>query len=371
MTRRKRSLGAVSALAVALTLAFAGTAGAAGYPACLTQDDHAHNAITHVHESRVQNVTIPDRTKPGHSFAGHLYVPRNRTRFPGKRPAVAVMHGINANPCSIRWIDRYLAGKGFVAIDVYRIATDADPATPKIDKPDMSQLPVAKKETALHRAALLSAVAYLRSPMNGHAKIIARGNISLVGHSLGATAVNLLQGQIKSLNPNANSARPGVRAAVALDGLKRFAIGDLGSAFNCQNPTVQVVPKVPALGFAKGESCDDFGANTPAATDPDQKLGGFRWWKGHKTPAMELVMAGFTHDTFTGAGTNNQLKLVAYYTLNWIKYFALGKHSAGQNLLTTHPAGRPLQDVLSPTFYSALYVPGLKVCHTPLPGCLP
>ena len=86
---------------------------------------------------------------------------------------------------------------------------------------------------------------------------------------------------------------------------------------------------------------------------------------------MELVMAGFTHDTFTGAGTDDQLGRVAYYMLNWIDYFALHKHSAGQNLLTTHPAGHPLHDVLSAQFHSALFAPGLKVCQTPLLTCLP
>jgi pimeloyl-ACP methyl ester carboxylesterase len=270
------------------------------------------------------------------------------------------MHGINGNPCSIRWIVRYLAGKGFVVIDVYREPTDADPSTPAIDKPDMSDLTVAHAETKLHRAALLSAVNYLRSPNNGYAKIINGNNLSLVGHSLGAVAVTLLQGQI-----------PRVRATVQMDNLKRYAIGDLGSAFNCQPPRqLQVVPKAPSLGFANGSSCLDFDPTSAAAHNKNQKLPGFRWWKGHKKSAMELVMDGFVHDDFTGSGTDQQLKMVGYYTLNWLTYFARHRPAAGQNLLDPTPLGRPLSDVLSHAFHSALYAPGLKVCQTPLLSCL-
>jgi hypothetical protein len=365
-------MGSVTA---ALILMLAGTAaagagaGSAGaptlgpqsYPKCLNAADSAH-AFVKPNASVVHDVTIPDVTDPAHShvFHGHLYLPKNRVKFPGKRPMVAVMHGINGNPCAIRWIARYLAGNGFVAIDVYRHPTDADPSTPAIDKPDMSDLAVAHSETKLHRAALLSAVRYLRSPASGHPKIINRRNLSLVGHSLGAVAVTLLQGQI-----------PHVRASVQIDNLKRFAIGDLGSAFNCTPPRqLQVVAKAPSLGFANGGSCLDFDPTSAAAHNKSQKLPGFRWWKGHKKPAMELVMDGFVHDDFTGDGTDQQLRMVGYYTLNWLAYFARQKQAAGQRLLDDTPLGQPLSGVLSHTFDSALYAPGLKVCNTPLLNCL-
>jgi hypothetical protein len=309
---------------------------------------HPHPFVHAAASTRVA-VTIPDITHPGHTFTGDVFAP-NSAHLGGQRPTAIVMHGIDANPCSIRWIDRYLAGRGWVVIDAYR-----RPTLPRNGAAHAN----AALQTTLHMNAIRSAVAFLRGPANPFAARVNRARLVLIGHSLGANAETVLQSQI-----------PNVQAFVALDNLKRYGANDPGSALICQGtPSQQALPRVPALGFASDMPCLD----TPSNTDPDLKLEGYDWWREYKQPAMELVLRGFHHTDFSDGGTNAQLKIVAHYMFAWIERYQLGVAAAQATLLDKHPFSptQPIDDLLSTEFHSAVFMPGVIDCPLLSASCLP
>ncbi len=136
--------------------------------------------------------------QPGHTFTGDVFAPRSH-RFDGLRPTAAVMHGIDASPCSIRWIDRLLASKGYVVIDVYRLPTP--------------------RHTTAHDNPVLSV---LQSQLPNVQAVVAMDNLKRYGANDHGSA--LICSGVQSL---------------------------------------QAVPKVPALGFASDAQCKDTPAGTP------------------------------------------------------------------------------------------------------------
>jgi len=303
----------------------------------------------------------PDKTYSGSVFIAKRFLIRTQAKV--RLPMAMVMHGIDGTPCGVRWISRLLAYKGFVVIDAYRL-----PTTNQTDH-DNGVL-----QTTLHMNAMHSAVKFLRSNANPYRSYVNRKRVVLAGHSLGASALSVLQSQIAN-----------VQTVIGLDNLKAFGTGDLGSALECDAPAMPVTPKVPALGMSSDHACNTLGApptpsnqppacavpftGSPPYCDPELKKPAYNLWhNATPTPiaSMELVMSGFSHPDFSESGTNAQLQRVAYYMLNWLDRFEFGHASANAKLTTQTPviAGHPVARaaILSKVFNSAVFIPGAIDC---------
>jgi hypothetical protein len=273
-------------------------------------------------------VTIPP------SYDGDLFRPADTKAYPGKRPAIALMHGRGGNKCALAWAARLLAAHGYVTLvwTVPGTAAASDPNPPAI-------------------LATERAITFLRSPSNPYKHYIRRNNLGLAGHSLGATAVSYVQGISKP-----------VQAIVALDNLKKFTYGDPATALGCAPAMSHPgTPRVPALGLAMDQPC----ASDAAKTD---KQYGFRTWREAKLPTMELVMRGFAHTDFSRSGSDAKLQRVAYYLLAWFDRWLQGDQSQCARLLSSQPLGIPIAQMLSArqalvgqpstAFHSGAYLPG-------------
>lgn len=318
------SVATVFALACAAALTLSTSAG--GRPLGGTCPDHA---LTQPPGSFVsQPVTVPP------SYDGDMFRPGDTQTYPGKRPAVALMHGKGGTKCSLAWAARLLAAHGYVTLILTNPGTGSQPD------------PVPG-----HILATRQAVKYLRSSSNPFDQYIQDKNIGLAGHSLGAKAVSFAQGV--ALN---------VQAIVALDNLNEFSYGDPATPLNCSgNLSHPATPRVPALGMAMDLPC----ASDPPKTD---KQYGYKAWHSAKLPAMELVMRGFAHTDFGGGATDAKLKRAGYYMLAWFNRWLLHDQSQCAKLLSAHPLGISIGQMLSArqmlvghpskAFHSAAYLPG-------------
>jgi hypothetical protein len=317
-------IATASALACAVALAISSGAGArpTGTPC-------PDNSLTQPAGSYVsQAVTVP----PG--YDGDMFRPADTKAYPGKRPAIALMHGRGGSKCGLAWAARLLAAHGYVTLIL------TVPGTAAASDPFPSAI-----------LAVRRAVKYLRSPSNPFDQYIRDNKIGLAGHSLGAAAVSYVQG-----------ISPPVKAIVALDNLRAFTYGDPATPLDCTGTMSQPSgPRVPALGMAMDLPCQTDAGKT-------DKQYGFRAWRSAKQPAMELVMRGFVHTDFAGGGSDAKLKKVAYYTLAWFNRWLLNDQSQCAKLLSSHPLGIPIAQMLSArqalvgqpskAFHSGAYLPG-------------
>jgi pimeloyl-ACP methyl ester carboxylesterase len=326
---RVTALAALALLCAATLPSVAGSSRAASSPCPF------EHAFTQPGKSVFLPVTVP----PG--YPGTMYRPSNTAAYPGHRPAIVLAHGNGGNQCALAWAARLLAAHGYVTLTFTRPTTE----------PTMLQKVVA------HTLAVRKAAAYLRSPANPWHAFIDPTRLGLAGHSLGARAVS-----------SAQQATPGVKAIVALDNLMGFQLGDPGIPLVCTGPpTGPLTPRVPALGFASDVPC----LSDPAITD---KLSGFRTWKTHGKPSMELVMRGFTHPDFTGQFPNTpanavrvqKLRRTGYYMLAWFDRWLGGNATATTRLLSHTPLGVPVAQMFSArpaaAYRSAGFIPGAIDC---------
>jgi dienelactone hydrolase len=326
----------VATLVVALFAAPA-VAHSATYPACIAQVDTLHAGLVDPSASVTQHISFTAAT--GITYQGDVFRPKSgpgSAAGNGFAPTAAIMHGKGANPCSIWWLARLLAGKGWIVVDVYR-------------PPSSNQSPTL--QTQKHIDALKASVRYLRSPGFPYAGNVDAKRLVLIGHSLGAGAASVLQGEI-----------PGVKAVVALDNLHKWDIADPGTYINCVGKHHTVTnPRVPALGFASDTTCT---APTAPAITPETKLTGYGWWRHRHMPVVELVMRGFSHGDFTSAATDEKLERVTHFVLPWLGD-ALQTAPTFADILNptatvqfSQPATQPIKSWLSLFFHSAAYVPG-------------
>ncbi len=281
-------------------------------------------------ESKAHAVSIPSLTHPFGipSYTGSILKPADRETYPGKRPLVVLQHGLGGNQCGLVWAARMLAGHGYVAM-IWTSPHEATPGGSFINAVDATR----------------SALAFARSPSNPYAKLTDTKRIAIAGHSMGSIDASYVQ----------QDNDRGVKAIVALDNLRRYVSGDPGAAaFECAGqPSNEITPRVPALGFAKDEPCNA----RPGYAPPDLKEVGFKHWRKASVPSMELVMRGFQHSSFTGKGTDQQHRYLAHYVLAWMRLWLDGHQNAVNRLLATEVDHVPTRSILSTRFLSGAYLP--------------
>jgi pimeloyl-ACP methyl ester carboxylesterase len=133
--------------------------------------------------------------------------------------------------------------------------------------------------------------------------------LGIAGHSLGATAVSIVQAQDKRVD-----------AVVAWD-----------------NVDGSVTPRVPMLGM----SADYYLAPTPYTSDPDpaSKSKGFAKWKAAGVDAMQVNLRGATHYEWSYApmmlpASLRGIDAAAWYTTAWFDKYLKGDPTADARLLT-------------------------------------
>jgi dienelactone hydrolase len=322
-------------MAAVLAAAPAG-ARAAGYPECLQSADQAHHKLVRLGKSTAQPATIPGPN--GTTYAGDLYAPKPQPMVDSGAPVAIVMHGIDGSPCGVRWIARYLAGKGFFAVDVYR-----PPTTDPVAHDDE------RAEVLKHADAIQAAVDYVRSSAYPYTGYVDPSDIALVGHSLGASASGILQSQVD-----------GITALVALDGLRHYAAHDPGLPFNCDDrPDLELTPKVPALGLMSEADCPQHRPHHVAQL----RKTGYKRWRAAGIDTVVVALRGFAHGSFTGSGKPGQLRKVARLMLRWLDHYTRGA------------SGRPFTGVpdqwLSKKYLSGAFLPDFHIDCGNLFACGP
>lgn len=185
--------------------------------------------------------------------------------------------------------------------------------------------------TTRHNAAVAKGTADRANP---HAAALDASRIGIVGHSLGAASVSVVQ-----------QTDPRVDAIVAWDGL-----------------SANVTPKVPALGM----SADYLIVPTPNLSDPDPATKGraVARWAQAGVDAMEVVIRGGSHFEWSYApnllpATLRGIDAAAWYTTAWFDRYVKGDASADDRLLTDRWRTDPIDAALDPpgagNLHSALY----------------
>lgn len=282
-------------------------------------------------DSTGEAISIPSLAHPVgiETYEGSIFRPADSDSYPGKRPLVVLQHGLNGGQCALYWAARLLAGHGYIAM-IW--TADANPL---------------KQQAFLNGVdAMRSAIAFARTASNPYAAITDTDRIGIGGHSMGSIVTSLVQGD----------GDPAVRAAIASDNLRRWISGDPGAASNqCVPPVAgEVTPTVPALGFAKDETCNAAPDFDPAGL----KQYGFLHWRSAGIPSMELVMRGFEHKDFAGGGTDRQRRYLAHYYLAWFGLWVTGDPSQRADLLAETVDAVPTASILSSRFLSGAYLPG-------------
>jgi hypothetical protein len=307
-------------------------------------------AFSHPGRSRWKQVNIqsvaPTTADP--SYEGLIVRPKKLPPGTRKVPGVVILHGRGGSKCALWWAARLLASRRYITLVL---------TVPPGDAP--------KDATRVAAIAARSAIRFLRSPADPYRAKLVTNDLGLVGHSQGSQAASVVQGTAKY-----------VRAIVGLDNLRHFAVFDPGG-IGCEGPHGLVKPRVPGLGVGSETGCQD----NPSLTD---KLRGFHAWRQRGVPAMETVLNGLEHPTFSGgppydATHETALKHTGYYVVNWLDRWLLrGKRwkprrrAAVKRLLSPTPLGVPIDRMLSdmgPQFRSAAFLPGRINCED-LRGCL-
>jgi pimeloyl-ACP methyl ester carboxylesterase len=250
----------------------------------------------------------------------------------GKRyPGAVLLHGGGGNKCTLWWLARFLAGRGYISV----VLTYDDQTTG-----------VQASRTALK---------WLKPTTQGFRKYLAKNDNALIGYSLGAHVAVEVQQHPKALH---------LRTIVAIDALRRYVKNDYSAATTCNAaPSGQVKPVVPALGLGSETGCWP----DPPAHPAEDKLAGFKWWKRFKVPAMQATLANSNHGDFGGEihqgdfVHERQIHNSGYYIVSWLGVFLRANKSPYADLVDQTPGMNAPQitDVLTakPGYGSAAFLP--------------
>ena len=168
---------------------------------------------------------------------------------------------------------------------------------------------------------LEDAIDFFDSSANPQRGLLDTGRLGIVGHSLGATSVSIVQAQDKRVD-----------AAVAWD-----------------NVDDTVTPRVPMLGM----SADYYLDPTPYTSDPDPagKSAGFAKWKAKGVDAMQVDLRGATHYEWSYApmmlpASLRGIDAAAWYTTAWFDKYLKADPTADARLLTDRFRDDPVEHAL-------------------------
>jgi dienelactone hydrolase len=177
---------------------------------------------------------------------------------------------------------------------------------------------------------LEDAIDFFNSNANPHRALLDTDRLGIVGHSLGANSVSIVQAQDKRVD-----------AAVAWD-----------------NVDTGVTPRVPMLGMSADYQLDP----TPFTSDPDpaSKSAGFAKWKAAGVDAMQVVLRGATHYEWSYApmmlpASLRGIDTAAWYTTAWLDKYVKGDASADARLLTDRWRADPVDKGLDGAEAGNLY----------------
>lgn len=325
-------IGVALALAVLIVAPPAtARAGVSGVNPCPDSASSSYPWIGDVTTEAISFPSLADVTGAT-SYEGTVIRPTNMAD--GRAPVVVLQHGWGGDQCNLWWVALYLAGRGYVT---------------EVHSSKFSPNPVEAYQSAIDatRSALanLDRLGAEGGPLEGELDL---GRLGLGGHSLGSIVASSLQGDPEL----------GIDAILTTDTLRRYAFGDPGGAVNeCLTPPVessQVLPRVPALSFAKDEPCD----LRPDYSPPDLKLTGPRWWTAHGIPNMQLVMRGYRHSDFGDSSDEAKKRDMAVWIGAWFDRWLGGDRRADDLLLAPEVDGREVADLLSTSYLSSACLPG-------------
>ena len=177
------------------------------------------------------------------------------------------------------------------------------------------------------------------SNYNPLSAVLDHSRLGIVGHSLAAYAVSVVQGVDKRVD-----------AVVAWD--------NLGSSTG-QPGSQPIKPRVPALGM----SADYFLTPTPYTSDPDpqSKNQGFAAWRKAGLDSMQVNVRGGTHYEWSfisnpafGA-TLRGMDMAGWYTTAWLDKYVKGDPTADRRLLTNRWTGDSQEAAVDPDHDGNMY----------------
>lgn len=281
--------------------------------------------------SRAKTVTVPSLTEPygTTSYPGTILKPTDTIAYPGPRPVVVLQHGNNGDQCRLWWVAQDLAGHGYVTLTW--------------------TVPSASTQQNFIRSvdATRSALAFARGAGNPYLPVTDSSRMAILGASLGAITTSYVQGD----------GDPSVRAAIGFDNLVPSVpagSGEDGEEGLCSGSEgiLDVVPKVPALGFDADGTCEN-----PDGPVAESKRGAFRLWRDAGIPHVELVMDNYGHTDFMANGSESQRLEISHYVRAWLDLWLGGDATGEDRMLAETVNGRPTSTLLDPDLKSAAFLP--------------
>ena len=275
---------------------------------------------------RFEEVQIPQQG--GGTLNAKVFAP-DAAKQTSPCPGISMLPGGGAQINSVEWAAERLAANGYVVI---------------ITKPERGG------STESYNTAAKSGIDFLFSDANPYLKNTNVKLIGAAGYSLSARSLAKTQEEDNRLS-----------AVVGWDNFAVSETGDAGSPACRNEPGTLRTPRVPFLAQAS-ETCQD-------GRDADVKKTAFNRWRESGKPAMQVVFKGATHFFWSArAGTNSTWNLAGYYTQAWFDRWLKNDASATKRLLAREINGKSVEDILSPTFRSAVFLDG-NDCSDFRAGC--
>ena len=253
------------------------------------------------------------------------------------------------------WSARALAGQGYLALVVDPQGLGRSDVVGDIESCGVEGCPgIPFQEADNFVDAFASALDFVESGAHPWLAKADLTRIGVAGHSLSARAASFLQGEDERID-----------AMVGWDNLSSDLHGDAGvssgggicgALIGLSLPESELVDaRVPAMGQASDNAptCD------PLNTDPEVKKTGYRYWRDAGTDAMQLVFAGAAHANWAQSANSDpaQLQLFQHYTQLWLDRYLKPNETSTDDFLQRDPLGQSVQQLLSSTFYSAVFLP--------------
>jgi dienelactone hydrolase len=283
--------------------------------------------------------------------------------------------GGSARAMNYLWSARELAGQGYLALavdpqGVGRSAVAGDEPE-NCDERGCPGVPFQKASNFMD--GLVSGTDYLFTREHPWLSKADLSRIGLAGHSLSARAASYLGGIDQRIS--AVVAWDNMSSTLSGDAGVSSGGGDCGALIGGEPPGPPLIapPRIPTLGQAS-----DAPGGCTGDRDPEVKKTGYEHWRAAGTPTMQIVFAGAAHGnwTQTSSSVSEQLQLFQYYTRAWFDLYLKHDDTARARLLSPEVLGRGPEQIYSPQFRSAAFMPERELdcadlldatCPLPLP----